>query len=51
MGLPAHHPNAGTFFDDMTRNTEEALYSAEDVAEGGLKDIVADRDSIGLGSQ
>ena len=34
----------GTFFDGMTRHTEEALQWGEDVAERGLKEVVADRD-------
>lgn len=34
----------GTFFDGVTRHTEEALLWAEDIEERGLKAVVADRD-------
>ncbi len=34
----------GTFFDGMTRHTEEALQWGEDVAERGLRNVIADRD-------
>jgi enoyl-CoA hydratase len=34
----------GTFFDGMTCHTEEALQWGEEVAERGLRDVVADRD-------
>ncbi len=34
----------GTFFDGVTRHTEEALLWAEDLEERGVRDVVADRD-------
>jgi enoyl-CoA hydratase len=34
----------GTFFDGMTRHTEEALQWGEQIAERGLREVVADRD-------
>ncbi len=34
----------GTFFDGVTRHTEEALLWAEDLKERGVRDVVADRD-------
>jgi len=34
----------GTFFDGVTRHTEEALQWAEDLQERGVRDVVADRD-------
>jgi len=34
----------GTFFDGVTRHTEEALQWSEDLKERGVKDVVADRD-------
>lgn len=34
----------GTFFDGVTRHTEEALQWAEDIERRGLKAVVADRD-------
>lgn len=34
----------GTFFDGVTRHTEEALLWAEDLSERGVRDVVADRD-------
>jgi len=34
----------GTFFDGVTRHTEEAMLWAEDLQERGVRDVVADRD-------
>jgi len=34
----------GTFFDGVTRHTEEALQWGEDLAERGVREVVADRD-------
>ena len=34
----------GTFFDGVTRHTEEALLWAEDLQERGVRPVVADRD-------
>ena len=34
----------GTFFDGVTRHTEEALQWGEDLRERGVRDVVADRD-------
>lgn len=34
----------GTFFDGVTRHTEEAYQWAEDLEQRGVKDVVADRD-------
>ena len=34
----------GTFFDGVTRHTEEALRWAEDIEDRGLREVVADRD-------
>lgn len=34
----------GTFFDGVTRHTEEALQWAEDLRDRGVRDVVADRD-------
>ncbi len=34
----------GTFFDGMTRHTEEAYQWTEEIAERGFKPVIADRD-------
>ena len=34
----------GTFFDGISRHTEEALQWAEDINQRGLRDVIADRD-------
>lgn len=34
----------GTFFDGVTRHTEEALQWTEEIAERGFKDVIAERD-------
>ena len=34
----------GTFFDGITRHTEEAYRWTEDIAERGFKPVIADRD-------